>query len=225
MLASLVVDRTSDVSGSTTIFFYCKHSDPEKNTFLAMARALLHQLSLHDEILLMYLFEIATTRGEPVLRTIKLAKEILRACVKAKERVYVIIDGIDECQKTELDHIAGFWLSYLGDNSHFCRCALFSQDDECTRPLLSGLPAIQVDVRYNSSDIQSFCSREARVIQEKFSLSPRETEMIAVETWSRANGMFLFARLVLDNLSDQVSKADLDSEMEPGTFPEGLNQA
>lgn len=225
MLASMVVDESSKLAGKTTIYFYCKHGDSVKNTFLAMARTLLHQLSLADETLVIYLFEAATKRGEPTLRTIKLAKEVLKTCLKAVEDVHVVIDGLDECEQTEQKHIAQFWVKFVEGNGYACRCALFSQDDQFTRPLLSKLPSIQVEGQLHSTDIQSFCWREAHRIGQKFELTQTETESIATQTWSRAKGMFLFARVVMDNLFDQVSQADLQLEMEPNSFPEELSEA
>jgi len=37
--------------------------------------------------------------------------------------------------------------------------------------------------------------------------------------------MFLFAKLVMTNLYEQATKQDVDEELEPGKFPEGLRQA
>ena len=37
--------------------------------------------------------------------------------------------------------------------------------------------------------------------------------------------MFLFAKLVCDNLLNQTSRANLYAEMSPDIFPKGLNEA
>jgi hypothetical protein len=37
--------------------------------------------------------------------------------------------------------------------------------------------------------------------------------------------MFLYAKLVLDNLMDQGSKAELADELKTGNFPDGLDAA
>lgn len=190
-----------------------------------MARAILHQLSLHDDTLIVYLFEVATTRGEPTLRTNKLAHEVLGVCLKATGIVYAIIDGIDECQQTEQKHIAEFWISHVENNGYSCHCVLFSQDDASTRALFSRLPSIQVQGNHHNNDVQSFCSIGAQKIRDKFGLSQHETDIIASQTWLQARSMFLFARVVMENLLDQFSTADLWAEMRPGCFPQELNEA
>jgi len=37
--------------------------------------------------------------------------------------------------------------------------------------------------------------------------------------------MFLYARLVMENLSAQTNGDALDQEMSPGVFPDGIDQA
>lgn len=160
-----------------------------------------------------------------MLRTNKTAREALNTCLKRVGITYVILDGVDECQQTEQKHIVQFWLSYASNNGYSCHCALFSQDDENTRPLLAEMPAIQVNGEQHSTDVETFCKLEAEKVGKKFGLSPFETSRIASQVSLRANGMFLYARVVATNLLDQVKRADLFTEMRPDTFPHGFNEA
>lgn len=194
-----------------------------------MARSILCQLLLKDETLLMYLFDVATKKGETSLRTIKLAKEMLITCLKAVGKAYVIIDGIDECQPSEQQqHIAKFWMTYVeksGSDAEPSRCALFGQDDASTRPLFCRLPKIRVQGERHDSDIRSYCVANAEELQEQFALTPYEVSQIVSETAQRAQGMFLFARLVMRNLSQQGTKGELLREVDPDVFPRDLNDA
>ncbi|GIZ44205.1 hypothetical protein CKM354_000740900 [Cercospora kikuchii] len=224
VLASLVVDECSSGSPATVIFFYFKHDNLEKNTFLAMARSLLHQLSQQDDTLLHYLFEMAAKRGENVLRTTKLAKEALKACLNATDNVCVVIDGIDECPEKEQKHIADFWIrhseeSRSGPNS--CRCIMFSQDDASTRSLFASLPAIRIGGELHNADIGALCKSWGDRIQSKFNLNWQETHYLVTETASRAQSMFLFAHVAMENFHEQVNQADLFAELR--SFPVELN--
>lgn len=225
----MVIKEALKLPETTTLFFYCKHDDPEKSSFLGMARSILHQLLLHDDTLLMYLFEIATRRGETSLRTVKLAKEMLTTCLKAVGKTYVVIDGIDECQPSEQQHhIAKFWMNYVessGSDLEPSRCVLFGQDDATTRPLFCRLPTIRVHGEHHDNDIRSYCIAAAKSLQEEFGLAPYEKAHIASETSRRAQGMFLFAKLIMHNLSLQVTKAELLREVEPELFPQELSDA
>jgi hypothetical protein len=63
-----------------------------------MARSILHQVFLKKKNVFRYLFQAAKTGGEPKLRMVRLAKELLSICLWSAGRVYAVIDGIDECQ-------------------------------------------------------------------------------------------------------------------------------
>lgn len=207
---------------TTPLFFFCKHDDPERNTFVGMARSVLHQLFLREENVFRYLFQAATTGGESKLRDIKRAKELLGTCLRSTGRVYAIIDGIDECHQSEQEHIAKFWISYVEQSSSDLepsRCVLLSRDDKTTKKLFLGLPTIRVQGKEHEADIHSYSMTRATELQEKFRLTDTEKDDIASKTASRAGSMFLFARLVMDNLSHQVNKAGIYFEMAPEVFP------
>jgi hypothetical protein len=222
VLASLIFDQSSNLPNTTPLVFYCKHDDPEKNTFVGMARSILHQLLLGEETLLQYLFQAATTGRETQLQSTKLAKKLLNTCLRSAGRVYAVIDGIDECEKTEQQHIATFWIEYVEQSSSDpepSKCALLSRDDISTKHVFTGLPTIRVHGKDHESDIRSYSMSRIAALQQKFRLTDAEKKDIVSKTASRAKSMFLFARLVMDNLSDQVNKAGIVSEMAPEVFP------
>ncbi len=64
ILASLLIEEARKLPGVQVVFFYCKHGDSQRNTFLAVARSILLQLLRHNGSLLSYLFEAACTSGE-----------------------------------------------------------------------------------------------------------------------------------------------------------------
>ena len=68
-----------------------------------------------------------------------------------------------------------------------------------------GLPTIRVQGIAHEADIRSNSMTRTAELQQKFRLTDDEKNDIASKTASRAGGMFLFARLVMDNLSQQVT--------------------
>jgi hypothetical protein len=225
-----VVDQLAETAESPStkpIYFFCKHDDPEKQTFLGMARSILHQLFLRDDNVFRYLFQAATTGCETKLRTTKLAKELLSACLQSTGTVYAIIDGIDECHQTEQQHITKFWINYVEQFSSDLepsKCALFSRDDTTTKHMFVGLPTIRVRGKLHEADISSYSMTRTAELQQKFRLTDDEKNDIASRTVSRAGGMFLFARLVMDNLSQQINKAGIYFEMAPDVFPVAIDE-
>jgi hypothetical protein len=221
-----VVDRLAESPNTTTLFFFCKHDDPERRTFIGMARSVLHQLFLREENVFRYLFQAATTGGEPKLRMAKVAKELLSTCLRSAGRVCVVIDGIDECHQTEQEHITKFWISYVeqsGSDLEPSKCALFSRDDTTTKNMFIGLPTVRVQGKAHEADISSYSMIRTAELQKKFRLTDDEKNDIASKTASRAGSMFLFARLIMDNLSQQVNKAGIYFEMAPDVFPVAID--
>jgi hypothetical protein len=192
-----------------------------------MARSILHQLLKAEDTLVMNLYELAFEKGERNLGTNRSAIEALDACLEAVGKVHIIIDGIDECQRFEQKHIADFWLKYAGKHSSEAdpsRCVMISRDDEITRPLFAALPVIQVQCSGHDQDIRSYCEQRATEIMEQFDLSEEAGTSIAQMTFKHANGMFLFARLVMENLSWQPTKLEIDQAMATNIFPTKLNE-
>ncbi len=78
VLASLiVVEELKKVGGTTVLFFYCRQNDPERNTFVAMARSLLWELMVQDDTLVDPLYLASIKSGELNLKTRKVAGEVL----------------------------------------------------------------------------------------------------------------------------------------------------
>lgn len=58
----------------SVVFFYCKHEDPQRNNFTAIARGMLVQLLRQNFGLQPYFYEKALMSGEIVLESPSLAK-------------------------------------------------------------------------------------------------------------------------------------------------------
>ncbi|RYP77539.1 hypothetical protein DL771_001112 [Monosporascus sp. 5C6A] len=63
------------------------------------------------------------------------------------------------------------------------------------------------------------------MIGKKFKLSEEDTIQIISKVTGQAQGMFLYAKVVLDNLASQTSKRLVQQEMQTENFPQGLNEA
>src|ERR1700738_4462912 len=104
VLASLIIEELQKLQSLHPItlgFFYCKHKDTQRCTFSAVARGILAQLLSQNEDLLPYLFEKAAMSGEMVLESPVLTKELLETALKSSENVYIVLDGLDECEALE----------------------------------------------------------------------------------------------------------------------------
>ena len=109
ILASIVIDELRCLPDTTVVFFYCKHDEETRNTFMAVARSILWQLSSQNPLLLPYIYKYASSRGEILLTSKVLANEILNIALSSCEKTFIVIDGLDGCQRAERVEITSFF--------------------------------------------------------------------------------------------------------------------
>jgi hypothetical protein len=212
----------------TVLFFYCKHGQPERNTLHALARNFLLQLLKRDKDLLTYLYRKCCDSGETLLTSRPLIEELLAFAFKSCERAYIIIDGLDECERDERKAITQ-WFRKLVESlpateADRLRCLFISQDDGVARKDLDDLVSIKTGAKENKQDILEYSRAEATKLAGIFNLSGEEASRFAVNVADAAQGMFLLAKLVWINLLGQTSIAGVEQQL-GDRFPNGINEA
>jgi hypothetical protein len=165
VLASIIIEELQELQSSHTIglgYFYCRYKDTQRCTFNAVARAILAQLLSQNEDLLPYLFEKASTNGEVALESPILTKELLETALKSWEKVYIVLDGLDECDPHEKRAIVSWFQSAVAALPDIelgtIRCLFVSQDDGEIGKLLSKTPAIRMKPDDTKLDIQAYAT-------------------------------------------------------------------
>lgn len=232
----------------TVLFFYCKHNDPDRNNFLALARSLLAQLLKQDIGLLLYFYQKCCSSGEAVLTSPTLVEELLHLAFRNCKSAYIVLDGLDECAREERKKITQWFRKLVEDlpasEPERLRCLFISQDDGVSRKDFSGLASIKIRTEDNKHDIDEYCRVEANKLKETFPLSDEKASTIASTVANSVKGMscvisayalskllnarlgiFLLAKLMWINLSGQTSIERLESELEPNVFPNGIDDA
>ncbi|KAL3475095.1 hypothetical protein BJX99DRAFT_259710 [Aspergillus californicus] len=227
ILASVMIEELEKLS-TTIIFFYCKHGDQMRNSFLSIARGLLGQLVTLNKPLLPHFYECAAGSATDSHLSISRAQELLSLALSSLPSVYIVIDGIDECPPEESRMIIPWFqkeIESINSGSADARCLLISQDDHICQKLLKDTPTLRVSKDNNMSDIRVYCDTLSESWVDKFNISdPRRREVVE-SIVNNASGMFLFARLVIYNLNNQVSRADFNQETSSEILPKGLDEA
>ncbi|KAF2116189.1 hypothetical protein BDV96DRAFT_645526 [Lophiotrema nucula] len=229
ILASLVIEEAIKLKQTkhdiAVVFFYCRDQDNTRDTFISVARGLLTQLMQQDDSLLSYFYEIASRSGQTTLSSPVLAKEILDTATKNCEKLYIIIDGVDECEKEERKDLVSFlvsvWEALPIDEADSLRCMFISQDDSAARKDFSTMVALKITTNDVKHDIRSFARVWSLKIQSRFDLSDERLQYVEDVVTERADGMFLFAKLMSAYLYEQSSLGQLEEELIPGSFPKG----
>lgn len=167
------LQKTSNSARQDTsiAFFYCKNQNADYDGFLAASKGLLSQLLAQNPNLIQYFYEKASLSGEPALRTKSLARELLDVALRCSKRTYVILDGIDECERKERKEITTFLRHTVESlpqaDMAAVRCLFVCQDDGAARKDLADIPSIKILPSDTKDDIQSFCGLWKRKIEQK----------------------------------------------------------
>ena len=212
-----------------TTYFYCKHAETEKSTSMAIFRGLLSQLIFQNRSMLPYCYEKTLAKGELTLTSAVTAQNLLELFLECSPRQYIVIDGLDECNAIERKLVLSFFndiiRKYDSKDPGKIRVLFVSQDEDDIKNALKSAAWISLAPGNIEHDLRIFTRKWSDEIGQKFDLDTQEVNHIAELTCYRADGMFLFAKLVLMNLYAQPSKNELRREMDPSRFPKGLEQA
>ncbi|KAH8662434.1 hypothetical protein BX600DRAFT_382529 [Xylariales sp. PMI_506] len=225
VLASLVIEKARKLEDVSVAFCYCAHGDAQRDNFLSIARTLLSQLlaAAQNDSLLDLLYEKMSTSGDTFLSRTVLAKELLEIALGTRKS-YIILDGIDECARDERKEICR-WFRVLADKHRYeVRCLFVSQDDGIGSKDLSMIPCLSITTQDNMNDIKTYCGIWQRQIEERFGPLKESGLNIADLVPARSNGMFIFARCVLEELYQQPSRKALLEEWSGNMFPNELEQ-
>ncbi|EMD96161.1 hypothetical protein COCC4DRAFT_55683 [Bipolaris maydis ATCC 48331] len=200
VLASLVVEEAMKLADVHVAFFYCRYMDSERNTFLAVARGILSQLISQDDALLSYLYEKASTSGQVTLSLEATARELLETSLKAFEKLYIIIDGIDECEGDQRQQIVSFFQDTCDSlppaDMDSLRCLFVSQDDNIARKHFAGVPSLKITEAHTRKDIVEFVAGRSMAIKLKFDLTTDRQQWVQDQVMKSAD--------VSINLEDQT---------------------
>lgn len=238
MIEEIVEKKTGPIA-----FFYCKHEDPERRTLISFMKAALSQLVTQKDHLIPYYHDEGVRSGEVSLQSTKLCKSLLRHMLQNIPKAFLIIDGLDECDDTERRLI----MDFLSDVINLCdstnpgkvRVLILSRDEPDIRRVLAIATVIRVGRQDTLQDIESYVQHRAGLLQQKFKLPDADREYIEqhvldksdgksprVSSYPKASdgpGMFLYAKLVMENLEGQPNLHCLREEFH--SLPKGLDEA
>ncbi|KAK8069384.1 hypothetical protein PG994_006000 [Apiospora phragmitis] len=228
VLASVVADQNRAIPDVSVGLFYCVQSDPQSNTFISVAKSFLAQMLTQDTTLLPLVYEnMRTENGEAVLKKTDNTKMLLDLALRCR-KTYLIIDGIDECERDERKKICS-WFSNIVDSlgrtqADEIRCIFVSQDDGIARKDLSGLSAISITTENTERDIHIYSTEWQAKIEQKFGTFQEYELNIAKVVTAKSQGMFIYAKCVLPELYHQASREQLLSHWRSDHFPNDLNE-
>jgi hypothetical protein len=232
-----------------TSYFYCHYEDQGTNSAVGILKGLVDQLLDKYPDLLPPCHTKHSTSGEPSLRSLSLAKQLFENFCSTVPKLFVVIDGLDECEPYERKQLLDTFVEVVTqcdiDDPGKLRVLFISQDFADIRRGLEKLAPeiVTLSPRDNNGDIQTYVRGWVDRIADKYDPFTHDlAEYLRNLTVSRAKGkcellrsyrylthlctgMFLYAKLVMDNLWHQPTRDDLLDAIKKENFPDGLKEA
>ncbi|KAJ8131792.1 hypothetical protein O1611_g1828 [Lasiodiplodia mahajangana] len=231
-LMSTVIEHleteTSNDRKCCVAYFYFKHNEKDKRGHKSLLRAILAQLIAHDDVLSDHFIHEMSAIDRRELPLTETLERLVRAALAFYQVSYVVLDGLDECPRNEATKSVNWFLSILQDQTQPAKAALrllfCGQNDGNLETLLAGQPSISLGVKEHHEDIHRYCQALSKQITKRFGVEDME-QYITSRVTEEAKGMFLYARVVLDNLLSQTRRDGIEAEMAPDNFPTGIETA
>ncbi|KAK0665456.1 NACHT domain-containing protein [Cercophora samala] len=234
VLSSIIIDEIQDKKRGLVAFFYCKDQDLERRSFASIVRALLLQLIDQQRDLIPYYYDMRDRTGEIHLHSEKLTKQLFQELLQTGPKTFLVLDGLDECPDKDRAKLMDLLIETISLSENKdpgkIRLLLVSRAEPDIKKRMSSVLVEDMELDYDDLmvDIGRYIEHRADLVLVKFSpagLTKADRDLIAPYVLARTDGMFLFAKLVMENLQGQPSLERLREELDPRCFPDKLDQA
>ncbi|KAJ1333131.1 ankyrin repeat domain-containing protein 50 [Microdochium nivale] len=217
ILSSRLV-RFMEISGFPVIRHFCNHSFASSLTYEHLMQQVVLQLIRNDVELILFVYEtMVLGRKTPSRSTLqKLILEIVSVSSKLSSQtayLWVVVDGIDECRD---DHQKAI-VSLLGlmaakaakSTTTTFKIMISSRDTPALRRSLKMSQVMSLGSRSDEIDqaIGSYVTTRLYPLYERlgeFGSTPSDIAAIESSIIRKSDGMFLYAKLVVDYLSHNI---------------------
>ncbi|KAI9871159.1 MAG: hypothetical protein M1830_003253, partial [Pleopsidium flavum] len=205
-------------------YYYCDFSDPKsldaRNILGTIIRQLLNKiiipLDLKQQLDQLYRPGIRAAANDELLA-------ILVAVVKHFSKVYIFVDGLDECRKEERFSVLSMINQLTQSECTAVKILITSQEVADVSTSLKGHPRLQISVDKNSSDIASFIEETIKANIKSGALVVHDPSLelnIISALVDGAQGMFLWVSFQIADLCDATSEFEIRETLQ--NLPKGM---
>jgi len=211
------------------LYFFCQKTEARLRTIRDIITTLAYQLSQRIPEVRQQLSSLQLDDFSPttIRSTVLLLSKLLEApWPKSAPEIFVILDGLDECQGSSTPDNADveLLLSFLMKLPN-CRILVTSRPDPAIGSVLSHVIK-QIGVEYNEEDIEHYIAWKVATVEplrDAFKHGKIFFDPVA-SVRARANGSFLWAKLVLSEAEKSLTLAEFRSRVLESYVPQGLSQ-
>ncbi|KAI8630510.1 hypothetical protein F5Y19DRAFT_48326 [Xylariaceae sp. FL1651] len=224
-------------AGYYTIYFLCRHS-PASITYEHILKSLFLQLVRKDSELIAHVYR-ESVLGKPPPSIVALER-LLHIIITSTSRslrsddyIWAVIDGLNECNaKTQTDVINLVNLitsSHITSSGTTCKVFISSRASENLSKCLRKKETLSLTEEKSSLSqaIKHYTAQRLQTMDAKFgqlNLTGQEIEDIERSITRKSDGMFLYARLVLDYLSSNIFFSGTEILTSVNELPEKISE-
>ncbi|KAL4905333.1 hypothetical protein BDW74DRAFT_152447 [Aspergillus multicolor] len=226
-LASLLIEECMKDTSWITCFFYCNEKIETKTSALAILRGLLLQLIYQHRELVPYCHAKMKASRTPTLTDISTAHALIDTFCERIPRLYMVVDGLDELEEGRKDLLETF-KNLIRKTEIYAqgklRVLFFSRPMPEIKNAIPDAAILALGPDHNKEDIKRYCQRRTCELK-KFDFSDAVINDVVDRVCIKADGMFLFAKLVMSNLSKQPNRGRFRTEISKTRLPNELDEA
>jgi hypothetical protein len=175
VLAGVIVSEVIGLSSTSTgvAFFFCRYKDSMTqqpiNILTAIAAQLARQNSAAYAILEGYYQKLQPAEGVPTSPTMWKMMEILEKMAGCFGAVYIVVDGVDECDDHTADVVSAL-SAIVGNGPNISMCILSRNEQDIRQALVESF--VHIDIRAQATDIRLYVAAEleARIRKKQLRL-------------------------------------------------------
>ncbi|KAF8424842.1 hypothetical protein EV426DRAFT_701102 [Tirmania nivea] len=238
ILASTLIEELQSARKQQVLYFFCDYRDMSKNTLHTILRVFTTQFLQQNPDILPVASQWPEQSGLP-RASLKALKQHFKDLVQSSiEPVYLILDGLDECDDNPNDNqqqlIQNYFRELVTNTNHgppiYIRVCILSREIRLEDKFMELIGRkIIIDKISNGSDIHNYLVSElnqAKIQLEKqrgIILPDVYLSKVAGLLAEKAKGMFLWTRLIIGSLLRVTTFQEFKENLY--NLPEGLDQA
>ena len=220
-LCSLLVEHLRTQHHFSTLYYFCDHQSSNGDTCAMVLRTIAIQLlqQNHDMVSLVYQAYLlkGSNRSGPAM------KNMLAQILPTSKVVRIVIDGIDEASHETQQEVLKSLIEVQKSTGHHCKILVCSRDE----PQIQKSLAAKVHLKIGEKTLKGlglYIKERTNVLRERFpEIDPALVVLAEQQLHRKAKGMFLWVKLVTENLLFQASELEFRQAIDQ--IPEGLDKA
>ncbi|EXJ71755.1 uncharacterized protein A1O5_05565 [Cladophialophora psammophila CBS 110553] len=223
ILCSYIIDTLQRESTRTIAYIICNSYTQGKDIVSGNLRGLAAQLLRANRDLVPYAFDTFANKALPP--SVTHVKRLISDLLDMIQETFIFIDGLDEYSMPQQRSMLNEILSFAKVTGGKCKITISSRDVPAIASKMKNRPLISLRDEHSGveEDIQNFLSEALQELSARFEGKERDMKDILDLVTLKADGMFLWVRLILEELYRCYSLAELRKTAEE--LPKGIEEA